>query len=797
MAVRVALAALAALTLASLSAADAREATIHVDLTVPATKVSPKLYGIFFEEINHAGDGGLSAELIRNRSFEDAASPEAWSIEEENGATTSMTLDRSNPLNAQNPTSLKVDVTSAGRAMVWNTGYWGIGLRKGARYRFSAYMRRSQGASPDVIVSLRAPAGAVLAQQKLTVQSSGWGRVGTVLTSTASTGSGRLCITVQGPGTVWLDMVSLFPSDTWKNRPSGLRADLMGHLDQMRPSFVRFPGGCFVEGDRLANAFRWKTTIGDPAERLTHANLWGYRSSNALGYHEYLQMCEDLGAAPLFVINCGMAHADNVPMDQLQEWIQDALDAIEYANGPVSSRWGALRVANGHPAPFHLRMIEIGNENGGPVYEEHFAAFYDAIRQRYPNIELIANTPVKNRKPDVVDEHYYSTPDWFLSQTHHYDGYDRKGPHIYVGEYAVTAQCGQGNLKAALAEAAFMTGLERNADIVTMASYAPLFVNTSNRAWNPDAIVFDSVQAYCTPSFHVQTLFSRNRIASSAPVTIAAAPGNQLARTGGIGLGTWSTRSEFKDIEVRSGDRVLYRSDFTGGAAGWRTAKGAWSVADGAYQQDDLATGPISLLGDPSWGDYTLSLKARKISGDEGFLILFHATDEGNFVWWNLGGWGNRFHGLEQEIGGAKSDLGTRVDGLIEAGRWYNIRVELQGNRIRCYLDGKLVHDVVETRPETLACSAGLTPDTRDVMLKVVNYSSTAQTVTFEIGGGPALEGSGVATVLTGNGPDDENTLSQPDRVCPASSPITGVGRTFQRTLPAYSLTVLRLRTRH
>jgi hypothetical protein len=418
--------------------AQAAPAGITVQVDQPGAAVSPRLWGLFFEEINHAGDGGLYAELIRNRGLEDAAGPEAWAAVGGAG----LALDIAEPLAAATPHSLRVEVPAAG-AGVANEGYWGIAVREGAVYKLSLYARAT-GNAGALTVSLQGAGGAVYASATLPAAGATWTPLACTLTASATDPAARLVITAGGAGTLWLDMVSLFPADTWKGRPNGLRADLAGMLDGLSPAFVRFPGGCFVEGDQLVNAFRWKTTIGDLAGRPGHWNLWGHRSTDGLGLHEYLQACEDLGAEPLFVINCGMAHGGVVPMDQMGEWVQDALDAIEYANGSTRTKWGALRAKHGHPKPFNLRLMEIGNENGGPAYDERYALFWDAIKGRYPKMELVANVPVTSRPMDILDEHYYSSPEWFASQAYRYDGYDRKGPQIYVGEYACTQNCGQG-----------------------------------------------------------------------------------------------------------------------------------------------------------------------------------------------------------------------------------------------------------------------------------------------------------------------------------------------------------------
>ena len=442
----------------------------------------------------------------------------------------------------------------------------------------------------------------------------------------------------------------------------------------MKPAFVRFPGGCYVEGDKLANAFRWKDTIGDVAQRPGHWNLWGYRSTDGLGYHEYLQMCEDLGAEPLYVINCGMAHKDHVAMDQMGPWVQDALDAIEYANGPATSTWGSLRAKAGHPAPFNLKYLEIGNENGGPLYQERYRLFYDAIKARYPDIQLVADVRTTQRPTEILDEHYYNSPEFFIDNAGKYDKYDRKGPKIYVGEYAVTQNCGQGNLRAAIGEAAFMTGMERNCDVVVMASYAPLFVNVGWRQWNPDAINFDGARAYGTPSYHVQKMFSHNRGDVVLPIDLESPAVELGAKGGAIGVGTWATQAEFKDIKVTRGDKTLFESDFAKGLEGWRTIGGQWKAESGVLRQTGRQTDVRAIAGERSWDNYTYTLKARKLGGAEGFLIMFRVQDPRAKAWWNLGGWGNTKHAIE--MGGI---IGNEVPGRIETGRWYDIRIELHG----------------------------------------------------------------------------------------------------------------------
>jgi alpha-L-arabinofuranosidase len=757
---------------------------------------APVLYGIFFEEINHAGDGGLYAELVRNRSFEDADTPDAWTLL---GDGAKMAIDTANPLNPRNLRSLRWEI--AGSASLVNEGYWGIAVQRGKRYRFTMYARCDGQFRGALTVSLQSADGQVYAQRTLRGFGKDWKPFTSTLTANGTDPKARLVLTANGDGALWLDMVSLIPVDTFKRRPNGLRADLAQMLAALKPSFVRFPGGCFVEGDRMQNALRWRDTLGDVAERPARWCVWNYTSTQGLGLHEYLLMCKDLGAEPMLVVNCGMAcqyrNGDHIPLNELDEWIEDALAAIEYAIGPPTSKWGALRAKNGHPEPFPLRFVSIGNENWGPLYEERYARFYDAIKARYPQIQLIATAPVKSRPIDILDEHYYSTPEWFILNANLYDRYDRNGPKIFVGEYAVTAKCGTGNLRAAIAEAAFMTGFERNADVVVMAAYAPLFVNVNDRTWNPDLIGFDSARCYGTPSYYVQQLFSRYRGTHVLPTRVQAPNALTDAYRGAVGLGTWETQVEFRNLKVVSArGETLLVADFGQGAAGWRTVRGAWQATEGVYRQTELAQDCRAVAGDPAWTDYTITLQARKLGGAEGFLIMFRVRDDDNWYWWNIGGWGNMRHAVERSIGGSKLLACPQVHGSVETGRWYDIRIEVQGARIRCYLDGQLIHDFEDAPMPALYAVASRREPSRELILKVVNVSDRAQETEVRLSGACRLASRAKVITLTSDSPDAENSLEHPTRVAPVERTLEGVAPSFRYIFPPHSLTVMVLKER-
>ena len=775
--------------------------TVHADR--PGPKISPSLYGIFFEEINHAGDGGLYAELIRNRSFEESSQPVHWRMVKEGMVDAEMAIDSLYSVSEKNEKYLKIKVLLAleGHIGIANSGYWGIAVTKGSSYDCSLYAMALDGLNKAVTVVLEAPDDRILASATLGGISSDWKKLSAVLTVSDDCPNARFMIRILEPGMLFLDMVSLFPKHTFRDRRNGLRPDLAGMLMNLRPAFVRFPGGCWVEGDNLRLAYRWKETIGDIANRRYQYNLWQYHSTNGLGFHEYLQMCEDLGADPLFVINAGMSHNGFVPLKDMRPWVQDALDALEYANGSAESRWGALRVRNGHPVPFNLQYMEIGNENGGPIYDERYALFHDAIKAKYPNVQLIANVwggYPKNRPVSIIDEHYYASSRFFIDNATKYDSYDRKGPKVYVGEYAVTQGCGNGNLRAALGEAAFMTGMERNSDVVVMSSYAPLFANVNDKKWNPDLINFNATDVYGTPSYYVQEMFSRNRGDVILPIDleVEATPPEVLpARNGKVGVGTWNTQSEFRDIKVVKDGQTLYASDFETGAKEWTPVGGEWKLVDGYLRQAAGGSNRRAVTGDSAWSDYTYTLKARKLGGAEGFLILFSVKSGEDFVWWNIGGWGNTRHAIEVGSDGGKSIAGKEVTGSVETGRWYDVRVELKGQNVKCYLDGNLIHDLTydDTEPKSLHVVAGRQISSGDIILKIVNVSKYAVATAMKLKGVASVSPSATSVLLTSSDVRDENSLEEPRKVVPKRLSVDGISENFKYVFAPHSITVLRL----
>ena len=817
------------LLLAALSAGPAVSAAepavwIAVRADQPGAKISPAMWGIFFEDINFGADGGLYAELVKNRGFEFPEAMVGWTKLSPTMARGEVTVRDQEPFNSANPHYARLRSEGTAPFGLANEGFRGMGLRAGETYDFSARIRGAAD-TPAVVVELMSADGVLLDSARLEGFSSTWKKYTATLHPKETDPKARLNLVLEGKGTVDVDMVSLFPQKTWKNRPGGLRADMVRMLADLKPGFLRFPGGCIVEGSHLDRRYQWKTTIGPVEERQLLVNRWNYEfkhrpapdyyQSFGLGFFEFFQLSEDIGAEPLPILNCGMACQFNsnelAPLDQLDPFIQDALDLIEFANGAATSPWGAKRAGMGHPEPFNMKMLGIGNEQWGPQYLERYTRFAKVLKEKHPEIALVTSagpSPADDRfqflsprlrelKADVVDEHCYANPIWFLSNADRYDKYDRHGPKIFMGEYAaqsiaIVSPRNRNDQECAVAEAAFMTGLERNADVVGMASYAPLFGHVDGWQWTPDLIWADNLRVYGTPSYYVQQLFSRNRGDVVLPVSHNA-PVREVLPRGRIGLGTVATSAEFKDVRVTRGGKTLFAADFSQGAGGW-SAVGKWQVKNGAYQQIDGAATASALAGDSAWSDYTLTLKARKLAGAEGFVITVCDTGDGAYVVWNLGGWRNTQHGIQAHLA-EQDQLIARVPGSIETGRWYDVKIVLEGARIECYLDGQRVQsaDLPVRRTPSLFASATREEKSGVIILKVVNPALEAVPAGLRLDGARQLDATGAATVLTA-GLKDVNSLDEPRKVSPVTVPVNGVGTEFRYTFAPNSMTVIRVR---
>ena len=518
-------------------------ATIEVQADKPGASINPAMWGAFFEDINFGADGGLYAELVKNRSFEFPDPMMGWIKISPSLAHGELSIRDDDPFDPANPHYLRLQSEGTADFGVSNEGFRGMGVRQGEAYNFSAQIRDVAG-SPILRIQLYGGDGTLLDSVELNDFSPGWKKYTATLHPQATDAKARLAVVLSGKGTMDLDMISLFPRHTWKDRSGGLRADMAQTLADLHPGFLRFPGGCIVEGSVLTRRYQWKNTIGPIEDRHLLINRWNYEFEHrptpdyfqtfGLGFFEYFQLCEDIDAEPLPILNCGMACQFNsgelCPLDELEPYVQDALDLIEFANGPTNSPWGAKRAALGHPGSFHLKMLGVGNEQWGQQYIDRYARFATALKEKYPDVQLVsaagpdpddqrfkfAWSQLRALHADIIDEHCYAKPEWFFANSHRYDAYDRNGPKVFMGEYAaqsvgVVSTKNKNNLECALAEAAYMTGLERNADVVRMASYAPLFANTEAWQWTPDLIWVNSLQVYATPSYYVQQFFARNR----------------------------------------------------------------------------------------------------------------------------------------------------------------------------------------------------------------------------------------------------------------------------------------------
>ncbi|MFJ5222915.1 alpha-L-arabinofuranosidase C-terminal domain-containing protein [Streptomyces sp. NPDC088400] len=807
--------------------------TTDYGLTVDTSRTGPAIddtmYGVFYEDINRAADGGLYAELVQNRSFEystaDNASYTPMTAWTPTGTGTAAAVGDAGRLGERNRTYLRLDLdgTDAGTGVV-NSGYsTGIAVAKGKRYDFSVWARTDRAAGTPLTVALRSADGTALASpSRVTARGDRWTKYTGTLTATATDSAGRLAVTAGGTGTVRLDMVSLFPGDTYKGRANGLRKDLAEKIAALRPGFLRFPGGCLVNtgshegydeasGWQRKRSYQWKDTVGPVEQRATNANFWGYNQSYGLGYYEYFQYAEDIGAmalpvVPALVTGCGQNKATDDPA-LLKRHIQDTLDLIEFANGPATSTWGRKRAEMGHPRPFGLTHVEVGNEENLPdAFFERFTQFRKAIEAAHPDITVISNSGPDdsgptfdrawqlNREADVamVDEHYYNSPQWFLENNERYDSYDRSGPKVFLGEYASQ----DNRFRNALAEAAFMTGLERNADVVKLASYAPLLAHTGSVQWRPDMIWFDNTRSWGSASYETQKLFMTNTGDRVVPSTATATPAPSAPISGAIGLSTWATSAAYDDVRVTGADGTpLLTEDFSAGDSRWTKAAGAgaWTVQDGQYVQSDAAAeNTLVTAGDPAWQDYDLRVKATKRSGKEGFLVAFGVKDTGNFYWWNLGGWNNTQSAVEKSVGGAKQTMisdGTK----IETGRAYDLRVEVRGRQVTLYVDGTKWGSFTDDKIAEPFRQV-VTRDKNDLIVKVVNAQDAAARTRIDLGRSASVAPTARLTTLSG-APDAVNTAD--DRpITPVTSTVTGIGATFTHTFPPHSITFMRLRAR-
>ena len=832
-----------AITAAALAVTGAASAqvVINIDAEKRGPQISDTHYGIFYEDINHAADGGLYAELIRNRSFEDDTMPTRRGRRREGGQPgfqrrqgpsishweavggASMKLIQVGMLNDVQHNALNLTISKAGDG-VKNEGFWGINTVKGTTYKLSFWVKATKKYKGTLTAKLQSRSGQNLGETAIKAKvSNQWQKLTAQLVATGDDAKAEFVLTADKPGELQLDVVSLFPP-TFKDRENGMRPDLAQMLADMHPRFMRFPGGCFVEGQQSPdNAFRWKRTIGPIEQREGHPNVnWGYRTSDGIGFHEYLQLAEDLGAKPLFVVNVGIWHGGCDPYDQIDSWIEECLDALEYANGDVSTKYGKMRAENGHPEPFNLEYIEIGNENynfnmennsdQSDHYPERYIQFYNAIKAKYPYVKCIGNVESwstdspswRNSHPvDMVDEHYYRNPKWFADRFNKYDTYPRNTHKVYVGEYAVTSMFGEiGNLNAALGEAVYMMGMENNSDVVVMNSYAPIFVNENDARWRPDMIRFNSSKVMGTPSYYVQQLFPNNigtQVVKTDWTYQLQKPGKveeEGPKPYQIGLATWGTNAEYRNATLMADGKEIPLGDFSS----WKSEDGRWEssgnlIAQNGNSQPAICLCPQQLLSQK----YSYKVQARKKSGTEGFMVMFNYFDKNNYSWFNVGGWSNTQNNVEQGMGGGRVQLASDKRFVVENDRWYDLRVDVDGDSIFCYIDGQLNIACKKQKGgnmEGVYASTTIDDAKQMMYVKVVNVGEGSAPATINLKN-CAVDGTPEIIRLASADGGDENTLDNPRNIYPQEIKATAKdAHTVTFDVPAYSVNIVKIKVR-
>lgn len=752
-------------------------------------------YGIFFEDINHAADGGLYAELIRNRSFEFSPIDDpaysgltAWEEYQPEGTRVSLSVSNKQPMFSENPHYLVMEVeTDGASAGVRNEGYnSGIAIYKDSSYKLR--ICASAEAGTVIAVSLTGAGGEVYDRVEFGLDGQ-WREYDAELKAACDDFSARLLISMSRSGKVQVSYVSLFPKDTYKRRENGLRKDIAEMLEDLKPKFVRFPGGCLVhdgslnKNDRDAN-YRWKNTIGDVKRRPARRNNWRYNQTLGLGYYEYFLFCEDIGAKPLPVLSAGYnPHSrQGVPMDEMGEWVEDALDLIEFANGDENTEWGAVRTELGHPEPFGLEYLAIGNEEVGQGFFDRYDIIHKAVREKYPEIKLINsagpfchggeyergwNSARKNGS-DIIDEHYYMSPDWFIANTRRYENYSSEAPKVFLGEYASWGN----RYYNAIAEAAYMTGLENSAHAVALVCYAPLLCNAQYVNWKPDMIWFDNHRVYGSVNYYVQKMFMNAQPTRLLEVEKHGFDKKQVFGEpfirGGIKIAADRCGAEFSNIKIT--DRV---------SGEIRTA-GNITAKDGIYD-----------LGEIDSESYSVELDAVRLYGELGFKITFGYTDEEHKTVWSVGGWQNQDCIIDKlEVYGSCL---TQTRFSVETGIRYSLRLDIDGRRIRTYINGKLMNDVTDKQRinEELYYTAGIDEVSGDIIVKAVNVNETPVTGTICLPDAEYTECT--VTELSGFRADDENSFENPERVKPSEYKKQIDGGCVEHCFDGLSVTVFRM----
>ncbi len=821
----------------------AQQDAIRIDLGQKGAAVSPDLYGIFFEEINHAGDGGLYAELVQNRGFEEHVLPSSmtykkgrayaidaqnyehrnnrkwnipWNLEEKKmtgwkvagyqATVTGEIVKPKLPLHPNTPNAMQLiikKVQSGGKAILTNTGYWGMGLKKGEKYDLRFYMRSSNYKGTVNVQLKDGKTGKSLAATTFkNLQLNDWTELTATLMTDGTSAAGELALEFDQPGKIFIDYVSLFPQATFKGRKNGQRADVAQMLVDLHPRFMRWPGGCIVEGATYENRVKWKETLGDPMTRRGEWDLWGYRATWGMGYHEFLQFCEDLNMDAMFVDNAGMScsvrNGDYVSSDtDMEAVVQDFRDAIDYALAdPATNQWAKMRAEAGHPEPFPLKYVEIGNENVGSEYVTHFNYIFKKLKAEYPQIifintlghtdKLLAQIPGDY----MVDPHWYRAPDFFFNNNHLFDDAPRTH-NIYVGEYACNGGVGAGNMLAALSEAAFIMGMERNSDVVKMSSYAPLFENENRRDWPTNLIHINSNQVFGRASYYVQQMAAEHRPTYNVFVSETTKPGEQHPYAAGtIALGGFGAKCEYKNVKVTTPDgrkKQIAVDQF-------KSQRGEWKCRNNILSLVTAERGAFTFLPSFNGDRYTLELQVRKTEGTGSASVYFGMDEKRNGYAANIGGWNNRMISLQPVRDGRPGDfIGKPANMEIEVNRWYDIRLEISPDYVKLFIDGEEMaggEPPIQTRQ---LCQTGYDEQTGELIIKVVNGTDQPYQRCFDITGARNVMPTGRVITLSGDA-EDENTFEQPTKLSPQTTLYGKFGKQFSYQFAPMSFTIMRVK---
>ena len=863
---------------------------LQVDADKKIHDISDLLFGLFFEDINFAADGGLYAEMVVNRSFEftELAIDDAlYRWNKVFNADIRVENDKMHSLNENNPSYLIIENSADTLAGVQNIGFLeGMSINKGENYKMSFYAK-SDSYKGRYTVNL-AVDGKVVASSEITPTSDKWTKYSVTLTPSVSANEKVTLQVLMNKGTAYFDMISLFPENTYKGRENGLRNDLATKLQELEPAFLRFPGGCVIEGYDINAVYDWKESIGvdrngkpfefggtygDVAARKMGTNIWTNIGATddeypcfmtyGLGFYEYFLLSEDIGAVGVPVLNCGLYCQargrqpvtifadDGTYTTEFQKYLDDMLDLVEFCRGDESTTWGKVRIEMGHKEPFALKYLCIGNENWDKVYYERYSEFLKVFNEAkttnpelYEGLELIysagpddadsgsnlympsyeyakseldkMNSTDASDFAGATDHHYYNTPSWFLQHSDYYDeeNYSRStndmtinnggGLKVFLGEYAAQSN----TLKAALAEAAYMTGLERNGDIIAMAAYAPLFGNNTARHWAPDLIWFNNHSVTPSVNYYVQQLFAKNVGSELSDYTLTGAENKNTDLKGAVGVGTWYTSAKFDNVKVTDNNNgeVLASDNLNSifSKKNWDFPVGGdWKFKNKAliYPSTDMnytQVGTVAYFGDPEWANYTYTVEATKLDGSEGFMIPFAVQGVDNNVFWNIGGWENTVSTLQQVECDSKTGQlpGTTKNFIVETGRTYELKVVVNGDTVKCYIDGELYVDYDFGLDKEYECySVVSTDDNGDIIIKLVNVTDSSKTVAINIDNADVSD-TAIINQVAGNSLKDENVLDNEETCTMKEFTMEGFESSFNYTIPAYSVTSIRLETK-